>query len=133
MPLPKELIPIKKSVSQEQVIAYSEASGDYNPIHIDEHFAATTPFGKTIAHGMLILSFVSEMMSTNFGEIWLHTGTIKVRFKAPVYVGDTVYVFGSLDQGEPKINYKYPSYSVGCQSEDGTLCVVGKATVGLVF
>ena len=133
MSLLKELIPIKKSVSQEQVAAYAAASGDYNPIHIDEHFAATTPFGKTIAHGMLVLSFVSEMMSNNFGEIWLQTGTLKVRFKAPVYIGDTVYVFGSLDKNESNLNYDYPSYSVGCQSEDGTLCVVGKATVGLAF
>ena len=62
--------------------AYADASGDYNPIHIDEAFAKTTPMGGTIAHGMLVLSFISEMMTGAFRTAWLSTGTLEVRFRA---------------------------------------------------
>ena len=70
--------------------AYADASGDHNPIHIDEAFAKTTPMGGTIAHGMLVLSFISEMMTAAFGERWLASGSLDVRFRAPARPGDTV-------------------------------------------
>ena len=129
---PEELVSIKKTVNKAQVLAYAEASGDYNPIHIDEKFAAETPFGRTIAHGMLILSFIAEMMTADFGEQWLKTGALKVRFKAPVFVGDTVYTFGSLDRIEAAEGSDVQLYSVGCKSNDGTIYITGKASVRLI-
>lgn len=48
-----------KHITQREINLYAEASGDFNPIHIDESFAAQTPLGGTIAHGMLILAYVS--------------------------------------------------------------------------
>ena len=129
---PEELVSIKKTVNKAQVLAYAEASGDYNPIHIDEEFAAGTPFGRTIAHGMLILSFIAEMMTADFGEQWLKTGGLKVRFKAPVFVGDTVYTFGSLDRIEAAAGSDVQLYSVGCKGDDGTIYITGKASVRLI-
>ena len=55
--------PVTRTLTQEMLNAYAEASGDFNPIHTDEAFAKTTPMGGTIAHGMLVLSFISEMMT----------------------------------------------------------------------
>ena len=81
---------IEKAVTQEQVNAYADAAGDWNPIHLDEEFAATTQFGTRIAHGMLGLGFVSEMMSTAFPDGWAAGGSLKVRFKAPIFPGETV-------------------------------------------
>ena len=132
MSSPEELVSIKKTVNKAQVLAYAEASGDYNPIHIDEKFAAETPFGRTIAHGMLILSFIAEMMTADFGEQWLKTGGLKVRFKAPVFVGDTVYTFGSLDRIEATVDSDIQLYSVGCKGDDGTIYITGKASVRLI-
>ena len=129
---PEELVSIKKTVNKAQVLAYAEASGDYNPIHIDEKFAAETPFGRTIAQGMLILSFIAEMMTADFGEQWLKTGGLKVRFKAPVFVGDTVYTFGSLDRIEAAEGSDVQLYSVGCKRNDGTIYITGKASVRLI-
>ena len=59
-----------RRVTQPDINKYAEASGDYNPIHIDEQFAAATPLGGTIAHGMLVLAYRSEMLSATFGEPW---------------------------------------------------------------
>src|SRR3972149_7139736 len=85
-----EVAPVTRTLTQAMIDAYAEASGDHNPIHIDPDFARTTPMGGTIAHGMLVLSFFSEMMTAAFGEAWLRGGTLDVRFRAPARPGDTV-------------------------------------------
>jgi 3-hydroxybutyryl-CoA dehydratase len=82
--------PVTRVLTQAMLNAYADASGDHNPIHINETFAATTPMGGTIAHGMLVLSFISEMMAGAFGERWLASGSLDVRFRAPARPGDTV-------------------------------------------
>lgn len=81
---------ITKQLSQEQVRRYADATGDHNPIHVDADFARATPFGGTIAHGMLTLASVSEMMAAAFGEAWLTRGRLRVRFRAPARTSDTI-------------------------------------------
>ena len=89
-----------KSVKREQLIQYSEASGDNNPLHLNDDFAKTTQFGGVIAHGMLTLAFVSELLVRIFGADWLRSGCLKVRFKGAAYLGDTLVVSGKVDQLE---------------------------------
>ena len=83
---------VDKEVTQEQIEAYAEASGDFNPIHVDHEFAAGSHFGGTVAHGMMVAAFVSEMMTEAFGTDWLRSGKLKLRFRAPVLPGDTAGV-----------------------------------------
>jgi acyl dehydratase len=85
-----DVAPVTKRLTQEMIDAYARASGDFNPIHIDPAFARTTPMGGTIAHGMLVLASISEMMTAAFGEAWVRTGKLDVRFRAPARPGDTV-------------------------------------------
>ena len=59
---------VLKHISQEKINRYAEASGDFNPIHVDENFAKKTPLGGTIAHGMLILAYISQIMTAAFGQ-----------------------------------------------------------------
>ena len=87
-----------KAVTQEKIDAYAKASGDNNPLHTDPLFAAGSQFGGTIAHGMLILAYVSEMLTEAFGRRWLESGRLKVRFRAPARPGDTVTVSGQVRQ-----------------------------------
>jgi 3-hydroxybutyryl-CoA dehydratase len=82
--------PVTRTLTQDMLNRYADVSGDHNPIHIDQAFAAMTPMGGTIAHGMLVLSFISEMMTGAFGERWLASGSLDVRFRAPARPGDTV-------------------------------------------
>ncbi|HZP55969.1 MAG TPA: MaoC family dehydratase [Dehalococcoidia bacterium] len=82
--------PVTREVTQAGVAAYADASGDHNPIHVDEAFARGTPFGGTIAHGMLVLALIGEMMHEAFGEQWLASGRLKVRFKAPARPGQAL-------------------------------------------
>ena len=55
-------------VTREQLRAYAEASGDPNPIHLDEEFAKNTRFGQRIAHGMLSGAFISAVLGYEFSE-----------------------------------------------------------------
>ena len=57
---PETLQPVERRITQEQLVRYADASGDHNPLHLDEEFARGTPYGRTIAHGMLVLALVSE-------------------------------------------------------------------------
>jgi acyl dehydratase len=84
------IAPVVKRISQEQIARYADASGDHNPIHVDPDFAQTTPFAGTIAHGMLVLAAVAELMTRAFGERWLAGGRLQVRFRNPARPGDTL-------------------------------------------
>jgi 3-hydroxybutyryl-CoA dehydratase len=127
----KGLPVVVKHISQEKVNLYAEASGDFNPIHIDEDFAKTTPLGGTIAHGMLILAYVSQMMTAAFGESWLSGGKLNVRFKTPARPGDTVTVSGKVRTTERKGNETSVTYDVLCQNQKGETIITGEASVRL--
>ena len=74
---------IERLVVQENINKYAKAARDFNPIHINEDFAKKTPAGGTIAHGMLALAYVSQMMTNAFGIDWVIGGKLDIRFKTP--------------------------------------------------
>lgn len=76
-----ELPPLRKAITQEGIARYAVASGDHNPLHTDPDFAAMTQFGGTVAHGMLVLAYLSEMLTRAFGERWVAGGRMKARFR----------------------------------------------------
>src|SRR5437588_9461121 len=98
--LPGEFSSRPHAIDQATIERYAVASGDHNPIHLDAEFAAATPFGGTIAHGMLLLAYVGEMMAARFGEAWLAGSTLKVRFRGPARPGDRVVARGRLERVE---------------------------------
>jgi len=122
---------VVKHITQEDINLYAEASGDFNPIHIDEAFAAQTPLGGTIAHGMLILAYISEMMTTAFGKSWLSTGKLSVRFKMPARPKDTITVNGRIDSIERKEGASYAKCSIEACNQGGEAVVTGEAKVNL--
>ncbi len=79
-----------KQVKASDVVGFAEISGDRNPIHLSEHFAAQTPFGGRIAHGLYTASLISAVIGTRLpgpGAIYISQ---TLRFLAPVRIGDTV-------------------------------------------
>lgn len=92
----RKLPQISKQITEAQIVEYANVSGDKNPLHLDASFAETTDFGARIAHGMLTLSFISEMMVAEFGISWITTGSLKVRFKGPAYIGDKIATIGEI-------------------------------------
>ena len=124
---PEALPPVERRITQEQLVRYADASGDHNPLHLDEEFARGTPYGRPIAHGMLVLAMVSELMTRSFGGAWLRGGRLKTRFRAPVFPGDTVRATGTLKtSGETTATYE-----VAVTNQDGENVITGDASVTL--
>ena len=120
-----EVQPVVRQITQPMLNAYAEASGDHNPIHIDEAFARTTPMGGTIAHGMLVLSFISEMMTGAFGRRWVAGGQLEVRFRAPSRPGDTVTAQARAIESKDGRS----RYTVECVKQDGEVLIAGTASL----
>ena len=120
---------IKRTVTQENINLYAKASQDFNPIHIDEDFAKKTPLGGTIAHGMLILAYVSQMMSGTFGRSWLTGGKLDVRFKTPARPGDTITVSGKIRKLDKNREQTFISCDVLCSNQRGESVITGEAKV----
>ena len=78
-----------QTITDEMVRSFATLTGDTNPVHLDEIYAATTRFGKRIAHGMLAASLISAALANDLpgpGTVYLSQS---LQFKAPVYPGDT--------------------------------------------
>jgi len=120
---------IKRVITQENINLYAEASRDFNPIHIDEAFAKKTPLGGTIAHGMLILAYVSQMMSAAFGQSWLAGGKLSVRFKTPARPGDTITVSGRISRVEKNEGQTSIRCDVLCQNQNGESVITGETNL----
>src|SRR5436190_20975836 len=81
-----------KAVSSSDVVGFAELTGDRNPIHLAQHFAAKTPFKTRIAHGLYTASLISAVLGTRLpgpGAIYISQ---TLNFRAPVKIGDTVTV-----------------------------------------
>ena len=122
---------LKKQISQERINRYAGVSRDFNPIHIDEEFAKKTPLGGTIAHGMMVLAYLSQIMTDAFGRDWLSSGELNVRFKAPARPGDTITVSGtvrSVDKGDA---HTLVDCDISCRNQSGEEVITGDAKVRL--
>ena len=125
---------IEKKITQAQIERYADAAGDHNPIHLDAEFAAGTDFGGstldgTIAHGMMILASISEMLTVAFTEDWLKNGRLKVRFRAPVYPGETITAYGSVKKVNEINGQNELNCGVGVRKSNGDIAISGEATV----
>ena len=116
---------VERAISQAQIDAYADASGDHNPIHVNPAFAAATPFAGTIAHGMLVLALIGELMHAAHDDAWLRAGRLKVRFKAPTRPGDTVTASATV----AKETADAIEYAVRCANQRGEVLIEGRATV----
>jgi 3-hydroxybutyryl-CoA dehydratase len=78
------------TVTEADIAAFAAVSGDTNPLHMDEAYAATTPFKGRIAHGMLGASYISAILGNDLpgpGSVYLNQS---LRFRRPIRIGDVV-------------------------------------------
>src|SRR5579871_5411015 len=83
---------LKKTIAASDVVGFAQLTGDRNPVHLSEHFAARTQFGRRIAHGLYTASLISAVLGTRLpgpGAVYISQ---TLNFRAPVKIGDTVDV-----------------------------------------
>lgn len=117
---------LRKEIDSAHVVGFAEVTGDRNPIHLSEHFAAKTPFGTRIAHGLYTASLISAVLGTRLpgpGAVYISQ---TLNFRAPVKIGDTVEVKVSVAELVPE---KSRARLACTCSVDGEIVLDGEAWV----
>jgi 3-hydroxybutyryl-CoA dehydratase len=116
-----------KTLTEKDVALFAACSGDVNPVHLDKAYAATTPFGEPIGHGMWTGALVSAAIATQLPGPGSVYRSQSLQFKNPVKIGDTVTV--TLVVAEIKERVKLVTLECEAHNQDGILIAKGIAEV----
>ena len=114
-------------ITNQEVEAFAAISGDHNPLHLDPDYAASTPFGECIAHGMLTGALISAAIAMQLpgpGSVYLNQS---LQFRAPVLLGDTLTV--TLEVTEKHGKRPWVTLSCTVENQDGKAVAKGEAQV----
>jgi 3-hydroxybutyryl-CoA dehydratase len=114
-------------LTQDDINAYANASGDFNPIHVNVDFARRTSFGGTIAHGLLLVGTLSDLLSHHLGAAWYQSGELKIRFKGPARPGDSLTVTATRRDNADEASASV--YDVLCVNQRHEIILDGQARV----
>lgn len=115
------------TITDEMIRAFADLTGDSNPVHLDDAYAAGTRFGRRIAHGMIAAGLISATLADDLpgpGTVYLSQ---TLQFKAPVYPGDiitTTVEVKSLRPDKPIV-----TLVTTCKNQDDVLVLEGEAVV----
>ena len=116
-----------KTVSEDDIKLFAILSGDTNPIHLDEEYAKTTPFGGCIAHGAMCAVIISAAVATKFpGPGSIYAGQ-EMRFKKPVRPGDTLTAHLELLEKKRRGNIVLINNEI--KNQNGETVFLGVSTV----
>jgi len=118
---------LTRTITAEDVESFARLTGDKNPVHLDKDYAATTRFGRRIAHGMLVGSLFSTLFGTETpGPGALYLGQ-SLRFKAPVFLGDQVTA--TVELTHLRTDKPVATYATVATNQDGDIVADGEATL----
>jgi 3-hydroxybutyryl-CoA dehydratase len=90
-----------RTITESDLVSFAALTGDRHPLHTDARWAAASPFGERVAHGMLVLSYALGLVPFDPGRALALRGVDRVVFKRPAHIGDTIRVEGSIDSLRP--------------------------------
>lgn len=120
-PLPGELLPCSKRIDRQSILLYAAVTDDFNPIHVDDAFAAQSPMGGIIAHGMLSLNLIWQSLRATLGQAGTRDIELAIRFTRPVRIDDVVTAGGSLSDPAAR------RYEVWVRNQSGETVIAGTA------
>lgn len=118
---------LMRIVTDDDVRCFAEITGDYNPIHMDEAWAAETPLQGRIVHGMLLAGYVSSVIANKLpgpGTVYLGQ---ELRFMHPARIGDEITATVRVRKVLPEQNTVV--LAVSCVNQSGQRLATGAATV----
>lgn len=119
-----ELVRVSRIIDRPAIRLYGEVTDDFNPIHVDPEFAASTPMRGIIAHGMLSLNLIWQSLRGTYGPAAAEDAQLEVRFVRPVRENDTVSAVGRIKDGEAGV------YDVVVENQNGEPVITGTLTLG---
>ncbi len=122
---------VKPPITREQLNAYAEASGDHNPIHLNDDFARMAGLDGVIAHGMLSMGFLGQFVSGWMGTLegQPSLARLKVRFSAMVKPGDVLTCKGTIKSIEQHEGRTHVTLDVWAENQRGERVTGGDAEV----
>src|SRR5512141_1984503 len=114
-------------ISDEMVRAFASLTGDTNPVHLDDAYAAGTRFGRRIAHGMIAAGLISATLANDLpgpGTIYLSQ---TLQFKAPVYPGDMLTTTVEVKSARP--DKPIVTLTTTCKNQSDVVVLEGEAVV----
>jgi acyl dehydratase len=120
---------VKSPVSQLQLVRYAGASGDFNPLHTDPKFGELAGTGGIIAHGMLIMGFVGQMLSDYVGPTALRK--FDVHFKGMTRIDDVITCTGTITEKHEVENEGHITGKVRATDQKGDVKVTGTFVAAL--
>ncbi len=119
-----------RTITETDIVMFAALTGDWYPLHTDETFAAQTPFGRRIAHGLLTLSVGMGLIPLEPGPVIAFYGIEKLRFTAPVFIGDTVHTeLKVLDKQERNEDEGVLTVRMRVVKQDGRAALIGTLKV----
>jgi 3-hydroxybutyryl-CoA dehydratase len=117
-----------KTVTEDDVVMFANVTGDDQPLHLDDAFAAKTRFKGRIAHGMLSAGFISAALGTRLapGYVVVYL-TQQLRFRLPVAIGDTITAEAEVTGVDEE--KRILTVRTDCVNQRGEAVVKGEATV----
>ena len=123
-----DTVSFEKTVSEDDIVAFARATGDEQPLHLDDAYAAKTRFKRRIAHGLMSAGRISAALGAKLAPqatvIYLNQS---LRFLRPVFPGDTVTA--KLEVTSIDIEKRFVTCSTVCVNQDGQTVLTGEATV----
>jgi 3-hydroxybutyryl-CoA dehydratase len=116
-----------QTITDDMVRTFAELTGDTNPVHLDEEYAATTRFGRRIAHGMIAAGLISATLANDLpgpGTVYLGQD---LKFRGPVFLDDTVLV--KVEVVKVREDKPIVTLSTVCTNQDGAVVLDGEAVV----
>jgi acyl dehydratase len=115
------------TITDEMIRTFAELTGDSNPVHLDEAYAASTRFGRRIAHGMIAAGLISAALANDLpgpGTVYLSQ---TLQFKAPVYPGDTITT--TIEVKNVRADKPIVTLGTVCKNQEGKVVLEGEAVV----
>ena len=115
------------TITDEMIRAFADLTGDTNPVHLDDAYAAGTRFGRRIAHGMIAAGLISATLANDLpgpGTVYLSQ---LLQFKAPVYPGDTITATVEVKSVRP--DKPIATLTTFCKNQDDKVVLEGEAVV----
>jgi len=116
-----------QAITDEMIRTFATLTGDTNPVHLDDAYAAATRFGRRIAHGMIAAGLISAALANDLpgpGTVYLSQ---TLNFKAPVYPGDTITA--TIEVKALHASKPIATLATTCANQDGVVVLEGEAVV----
>lgn len=116
-----------REITDGLIRQFADVSGDYNPIHLDDEFAAKTQFGRRIAHGALSGAFISAVLGHEFAERKIVYLSQTLKFIKPTFLGDTITATATVSKIREERGIVF--LDTVCTNQHGETTVKGEAAV----